>query len=188
MLTPGAAGGVVMLIANVLSHNFGLSPLNTSYLGIGLSFLFGLLVLASVRVWWTRLVYYCLNSLIIFCVAFGSGNLVATNPPAEPVHSVSIIFPSAYAAASDLDQLKAEYAQLNSRYDTELKKLTDLQTKGAPQPEIDDQVSLLQDIQKKRNANLEKQFSEVKKGVPLGGGNSTVHNSGQIFRPWGKPF
>jgi hypothetical protein len=41
MLTPGAAGGVVMLIATVISHNFGLVPLYTSYLGLVLSFVFG---------------------------------------------------------------------------------------------------------------------------------------------------
>jgi hypothetical protein len=189
MLTPGAAGGVVMLIANVVSHNFGLSPLYTSYLGLLLSFLFGLLVLASVRVWWTRLIYYVLNSLIIFCVAFGSGNLVAANPPAGTAHAASVIFPSAYAAdspTSDLDQLKAEYSQLNAKYDDELKKLTDLQNRGAAQSEIDSQVSVLQEIQERINANRERQFTEVKKGAVLGGSNSVAPR--EVFRPWANPF
>lgn len=197
MLTPGAAGGVVMLIANVISHNFGIVPLYTSYLGLALSFVFGLLVLNSVRVWWIKFIYYLLNSLIIFCVAFGSGNLVATNAPAAgATHPASVILPSAYAAdtpTTDLDQLKAEYTQLSNQYDTELKKLSDLQNNGAPQSEIDDQVSLLQNIQNRKNSNIEKQLAEVKKGAVLGSSNSVFNNSAvrnpnQVFGPWANPF
>jgi hypothetical protein len=147
-----------------------------------------------------------LNSLIIFCVVFGSGNLVAANGPAATIHPASLILPSAYAADTPttyLDQLKAEYGQLNAQYDVELKQLSDLQNNGAPQSDIDKQISLLQDIQNQRNANLDKQYAEVKKGAFLGGSNSVVNNpqnsvvnnpqqllggSNSVFRHWDNPF
>jgi hypothetical protein len=176
MLTPGAAGGVVMLIASVISHNFGLVPLYTSYLGLALSFVFGLLVLNSVRVWWIKFIYYMLNSLIIFCVAFGSVNLVATNGPAAgAIHPVSIILP------------KAEYAQLSAQFDDGFKTLSDLQQKGAPKADIDKQISILQDIHR-LTANLNKQSAEVKDGSIFGDEISVINNPSQLFRRWPTPF
>ena len=154
-------------------------------LGVSVKLRFGLLVLVNVRVWWTSTIYYFLNSLIIFCVAFGSGNLVATSPPAGAARIISSsIFPSAYAADSsttELDKLKVEYARLSTQYDEEVKKLSDLQTKGAAQPDIDKQVSVLQDLQKEKDANLGRQFAEVKKGAILGDNNSVIKNPAQIY-------
>lgn len=72
MLTPGIAGALVMAISNSLAVNFNLSR---AYTGLLLSFVFGLLVIATARRWWIRIVYYVLNSLIIFCVAFGANGV-----------------------------------------------------------------------------------------------------------------
>jgi hypothetical protein len=95
MLTPGVAGGTTMVIANALAFNLGV-PTYASILGLILSFMFGALIITSHRQWWTRIIYYVLNSLIIFCVAFGAGNLAATARPPS-VQSFNILFPSAYA-------------------------------------------------------------------------------------------
>jgi hypothetical protein len=85
MLTPGAAGGVTTLISNTLYSSFGLPP---AHVGLLLSFVLGLLVLVAPRVWWERMIYYVLNSLIIFCVAFGAGRLAP--PPASPGGKTSV--------------------------------------------------------------------------------------------------
>lgn len=85
MLTPGLAGGMTMGITNVLSGQFGFAPGGTAYAGLGLSFLFGLLVWVNEDV--SRLkkaVFYVLNSLVIFVVAVGSNTVGLASAKAEP--------------------------------------------------------------------------------------------------------
>jgi hypothetical protein len=70
MITPGAAGAFTMVITNTLCQQFIQLPLN--YTGLTVSFLFGAVVFgygASVP---ARVMYYAINSLIIFVVAMGS--------------------------------------------------------------------------------------------------------------------
>lgn len=70
MLTPGIAGGTVMLITNALINQFDLSGPKVA---LGLSFLVGSLVfLTKIVPIWQRLIYYVLNSLIIFAMATGT--------------------------------------------------------------------------------------------------------------------
>jgi len=72
MLTPGFAGAVAMMISNTLVHAFGLPP---AWSALVLSFLLGSIVwVASVSLL-RGTVYYVLNSLIIFSVAFGTNTL-----------------------------------------------------------------------------------------------------------------
>jgi hypothetical protein len=74
MLTPGVTGALVMMITNGLASNFDIPR---AYTGLFLSFVCGLLVLVMDRQWWIRAIYYVINSLIIFCVAFGANGLGA---------------------------------------------------------------------------------------------------------------
>lgn len=75
MITPGAAGGIVMMIGNTLWFQFGLDP---KWSGLGISLLFGLLVLTGPAMpIWQRGVYYILNSLIVFTMAVGASNFGA---------------------------------------------------------------------------------------------------------------
>ncbi len=75
MITPGAAGGIVMMIGNTLWLQFGLDP---KWSGIGISLLFGLLVVAGPAMpIWQRGVYCILNSLIVFTMALGANSLGA---------------------------------------------------------------------------------------------------------------
>ena len=76
MLTPGVACALVMMIANALAVNFDFSDHGRKYAGLILSFVVGILVLSAARDFWTRWIFYILNSLIIFTVAFGSANLI----------------------------------------------------------------------------------------------------------------
>jgi hypothetical protein len=116
MLTPGFAGALTMMITNALVGQFSIEP---GYAGLGVSFLFGTLVLSHKGKLWTRVVYYVLNSLVIFCVAMGAnhaGIAAATvGAPAEPpsaVHAAALPTPapqpSPVAAGSGAGSLPAE--------------------------------------------------------------------------------
>lgn len=75
MLTPGVAGGIVMTIANTLWCNFTLEP---KWSALVLSFAIGAVVFKAVSLpVWQRVIYYVVNSLIIFAVAAGT-NFVGT--------------------------------------------------------------------------------------------------------------
>ncbi|MDH3195408.1 MAG: hypothetical protein OEL78_03745 [Hyphomicrobiales bacterium] len=72
MLTPGIAGSLTMMITNVLCAYFVIPvPLT----GLAISALFGTLVVVSAGSLLRKSIYYVLNSLIIFCVAMGTGNI-----------------------------------------------------------------------------------------------------------------
>ena len=76
MLTPGAAGAMAMTIANTFAGAFKMSEPWPALVALGISFMFGLLVLsAKATPIWQKLVYYVLNSLVIFTVATGSNSL-----------------------------------------------------------------------------------------------------------------
>ncbi len=88
MLTPGVAGGVTMLIANTLWVVFSLPPRWTSLV---LSFVLGLLVFVTTGApVWQRVVYYVLNSLIIFSVSIGTNyaGVAVTGPPTQDTTAV----------------------------------------------------------------------------------------------------
>src|SRR5690242_9663850 len=72
MLTPGVLGSLTMMITNSLAQNF---TMPRAWLGLGLSFLFGLLVLVAARNIIIKIVFYVLNSLVIFCMAAGANGL-----------------------------------------------------------------------------------------------------------------
>jgi hypothetical protein len=71
MITPGVAGSITMLITNTLGKQFDLPP---NYTGLVLSCLIGLIVFRAVKIphLGERVLYYIINSLIIFSVAVGT--------------------------------------------------------------------------------------------------------------------
>jgi hypothetical protein len=94
MLTPGIAGSLTMLITNTLAAQFALPP---NWTGLGLSFLFGLIVFWSTSTprKLQKFVLYVLNSLIIFSVALGSNQAavsslksVTLRPPSSPIGAI----------------------------------------------------------------------------------------------------
>lgn len=72
MLTPGVAGALTMMITNTLAVSFN-AP--RAWIGLALSFVFGLLVLVSTKQLIVKGAFYVLNSLVIFCVAVGASGL-----------------------------------------------------------------------------------------------------------------
>jgi len=75
MITPGAAGAFTMVITNALCSQFENLPAN--YTALALSFLFGAVVFQYGSALSARVVYFVVNSLIIFVVAHGSNTLGA---------------------------------------------------------------------------------------------------------------
>lgn len=76
MLTPGFAGGLTVLINNALGSALGV-PLNyLGYTALAISGLFAALVLAAGVPLMQRVIFFVLNTLIIFCVAMGSNTTV----------------------------------------------------------------------------------------------------------------
>jgi hypothetical protein len=80
MLTPGVAGSLTMMITNALATNFSLPR---AWLGLALSFVFGLLVLVAAKSMLQKAVFYVLNSLVIFCVAVGANGLGTGGAPVQ---------------------------------------------------------------------------------------------------------
>ena len=75
MVTPGVAGSLTMIITNALSLQFGFTA---SWTGLVVSFLCGTLVFVSSVGLAKKLVFYVLNSLIIFSVAAGTTGFAAS--------------------------------------------------------------------------------------------------------------
>ncbi len=75
MLTPGIAASIIMINANVLWVNSGMTP---KYAVLVLCLLICLIVLAIFRApIWQKLVYYIINVAIVFSISAGS-NIVDT--------------------------------------------------------------------------------------------------------------
>src|SRR5215468_7304858 len=73
MLTPGIAGGIVMMISNTLLAQF---QLPAKWTALSLSFMLALVVfLAAIIPMWQRAIYYIFNALIIFSVAVGANKV-----------------------------------------------------------------------------------------------------------------
>ena len=83
MITPGAAGGITMIITNALCGQFNALPGNWTALAV--SFLLGSVTLVYAASLPKRILYLVINSLIIFVMAHGANSIgqQATNPPPE---------------------------------------------------------------------------------------------------------
>ena len=91
MITPGAAGGISMAIANTMWLQFGLEP---KWIALLLSFSFGAMILMSPTISiLQRAFFYVVNSLIIFTVAVGM-NSAGNNMAVAPDDSVAFSLPS----------------------------------------------------------------------------------------------
>ena len=122
MLTPGAAGSLMMLLANTLCAVF--PELGFRYVAISLSFVIGLAMLISANLRLAeRMSYWVINSLVIFAVGIGTSNIaanVAAGPGNAPkaelrqlLASLSIVLvPEAVANTADDAKLQEEIERL----------------------------------------------------------------------------
>lgn len=82
MMTPGVAGSLVMFLTNALCYNFNLQA---RWVGLGLSAIVGLLILLTGKIpFWQKVVFYFLNSMIIFSVGMGTANLAHSSLSSAP--------------------------------------------------------------------------------------------------------
>ena len=88
MITPGAAGAFTMVITNTLCQQFALLPPN--WTGLAVSFMFGAVVFGYAAGLLTRLMYFVINSLIIFVVAHGSNAIGVRIEGAETMKTAGL--------------------------------------------------------------------------------------------------
>ncbi len=113
MLTPGIAGAVIMLVTNTLWVQFGFPQKWTALI---LSFMLGSLSFIHGAVPpWQKVIYYVLNSLIIFSVGIGT-NAVGTKIGASNNSSVN--------QSGSIFSINSAYAQTKNEDATD-KKTTD---------------------------------------------------------------
>jgi choline-glycine betaine transporter len=99
MLTPGFAGGLTVLINNALAGAFGLPGNYLGYSALAISALFATLVLTAGVPLIQRIVFYVLNTLIIFCVAMGSNSTVRELRNTSATTALMLVAP-AYAGST----------------------------------------------------------------------------------------
>ena len=146
MVTPGAAGGMLMLIVNAICFSF--PEIEPRYCALVLSFVLGTLVFkATALKLGERAMYWVINSLIIFAMGMGTANL-ASNASVQALETDSgsarsvfeLIIPEAYADTSnpsidsdnseiistrqndEIERLKKENAKLKSLIDQRSEK------------------------------------------------------------------
>jgi hypothetical protein len=186
MLTPGVAGATAMMITNALGSNFSLSRAWTALL---LSFAFGLLAVVANKPVQVKILFYVLNSLVIFCVASGANNIgvkgqtlsliteafAQAPPPAPAVSACAEIYSLIASKLVEIDNARAsgQTQNLKQLYD-------DLDTLTARGKTIAGCNTF------GGNNSVVNNPSQI-----TGGPNSVINNPGQIgsrpgpfFRPW----
>ncbi|MEA2885108.1 MAG: hypothetical protein QOH32_4364 [Bradyrhizobium sp.] len=167
MLTPGVAGSLTMMITNALASNFDMPR---AWMGLGLSFIFGLLVLVSAKGLIQKTVFYVLNSLVIFCVAVGTNGLGAGGAPVEPrVALLGIAAAHAQAAPPVPAQTLEHCANLSDAVAT-------AQKNGASSDQI---VALVRPCQ-----NISQQLLKSGASNPQSKAASDTDASKKFFKPW----
>ena len=110
MLTPGVAGGLIMLLTNALCSYF--PEIQPRYVAIILSFVIGALMLSASKMKaWERGAYWVVNSLIIFSMGVGATNIganIADRQGSDSVISgIMAVFPGVAFAQSEKAQSPA---------------------------------------------------------------------------------
>jgi hypothetical protein len=166
MLTPGVAGSLTMMITNALTVNFAMPR---AWVGLGLSFVCGLLVLVTARNLLQKAVFYVLNSLVIFCVAAGTNGLGAG---AAQRLSLSL---TTTASAQDLSS-DAAPKQRTLEYCSNLSTVVEAAQKAnQPADKILELVKPCQIISK----------DLLEGGSAVAGSQSTdIKSPGKFFSPW----
>lgn len=130
MLTPGVAGAMTMMITNALAQNF---ELPRAYIGLALSFTMGLLVLVAAKALIPKIVFYVLNSLVIFCVAAGA-NGIGPTPAAPPAEHAALTSFSTASTADEACAAKVQEAQKAGASPPEIVKIVTACQKAAERP------------------------------------------------------
>jgi hypothetical protein len=170
MLTPGVAGSLTMMITNALATNFNMPR---AWLGLVLSFVFGLLVLVAAKGLVQKAVFYVLNSLVIFCVAVGANGIGTAGVPLQghallfgiaPAHAQASVTTAPAASPQDIQHCANISAAVEAA-----------QKRGASSDQIVDLVRPCQSVS---------QDLQVRNAIANPGDNSAAKASGRFFTPW----
>lgn len=106
MITPGAAGAFTMVITNTLCSQF--DTLAPNYTALAVSFLFGAVVFHYGSALAARVLYFIVNSLIIFVVAHGSNTIGARIEERidKPAKTAALVTPSTNFSIASADDAK----------------------------------------------------------------------------------
>ncbi len=90
MITPGIAGTLMMFITNAIINAF--PEIEGRYIALIISFMIGAVTITATRIpVWQRLIYYMLNSFIIFAVGTGTTNIGANWEKPKQAPSISFV-------------------------------------------------------------------------------------------------
>lgn len=186
MITPGIAGGVVMLITNTLCLQF--PEVTPRWIGILLSFIVGLLALVAGEIpKWQRSVYYVLNSLVIFAVAIGTtyaGNAVTRSAMLLPKNFIVENTNTTKTAMMDMF-IDTAYAE-GDRNDKNLGGVDDGKLDKINE-KLDRQERELDSL-KQENEELRKKVEDIKNTVKDAGGAGVDRESKtpekSFFKRW----
>jgi hypothetical protein len=181
MLTPGIAGATAMMITNALGNNFDMSLRWTALI---LSFVFGLLSIMTNRSLPVKLLFYVLNSLVIFCVASGANTI------GQKVQVKTSIISTAYAQKAMSEQDAKACTEIYSQIASKLAQIDEIKSTGN-----DGTAKMLQlyaDYTKLRQQGQAIEGCAASGGSdsvlhnpqPLGGPNSITRNPGGFFKQW----
>ena len=173
MITPGIAGSTVMTITNVLAPTFAWPQ---AWIALGLSFMVGLVLVRGDGGVIPKSVFYVLNSLVVFTVAFGT-NSTALALKQTPSVALALVG-SAYAqdAAVDLVALQTEIDQLGAQYDSLTAAIETARQNNASAAEIDALVAQQQAIDAQRAGAIARLVSSVQ--------SVQTQQADQFFSPW----
>jgi len=165
MLTPGVAGSLTMMITNALTLNFAMPR---AWVGLGLSFIFGLLVLATTRNLLQKGVFYVLNSLVIFCVAAGANGIGTGVAQRVSLSLTTTAFAAEISVGASQKQTLEYCSDLSATVDEALKA-------NQPPEKIQDLIKPCQTVSK----NI------LQSGNTMAGSLGSVAKSvGSFFSPW----
>lgn len=168
MLTPGVAGSMTMMITNALATNFDMPR---AWMGLALSFVFGLLVLVSSKGLLVKGLFYVLNSLVIFCVAVGANGLGAAGPAVQAsLLGIGPAYAQTTAAAPSAQDLQ-HCANIAATVEA-------AQKSGASSDKV---LALIKPCQ-----NLSQNILQGKAGSnsPTAARPAEQETSGKFFKPW----
>lgn len=172
MLTPGAAGSLTMAISNSLYIAFAApAAISTATL----SLLFALVVFRAQRIpFWQRVVFYILNALIIFSVAFGTNAAGASSSRGNPQRLVDA------SSASRTQQITNQLAAITRTVTNHYAMLYTANRRGVTNtaPLSNAMVEIGESV-KRLNVDVDKLVKDAGSGTPATSGNKRT-----FFHRW----
>lgn len=179
MVTPGAVGAMVMLITNSVCTQFPeITPRWTAFL---LSFLFATFVLSSTEIALrAKIVFWLINSLIIFSVSVGTNNIgikVESSAPEAGIDLTSLL----RIGISDAAAQVSDGATFSSSGSVSIKP-EDLKSQNLSlRKNLQQQTQMIEDLQLENKKLKEEQAVSAEEAPPT---NRQTNGQKPFFKQW----